>query len=348
MSNLNPEPGGCPCGTHHAGDISHAQMITALRTQPGGLKTLVHGLNEEQLARPGPDGNWSINQIVDHMAAVSGTFADRVNLILNEERPVLPRANRGDDAAANDRNLDEMLEQFAANEARLANLLISLGDAQWQRVGLATSTDRPHYEFQVDAALVHLIDHDREHLAEISKLRKAMIDPAQEPSGGCVCGLHYGGDISHAQMIAELRSHPRELAAMLQGLDEATLTRPAPNGGWSIKQLVGHLRDGAATYLERTELMLHEDNPAMPRMDRADEPNYNRNDLGKMLADLAATDDRFAQTLESLTAAQWQRTGVRKSAEGEARLVVDGTAVHHVDHEREHIAEINKLLQPGA
>lgn len=342
MSNPNPEPGGCPCGEHHAGDISHAQIISALRTNLVGLNAQVHGLSEAMLTSAAPDGGWSIKQNIDHIAAVSGTFADRVSLILNEQRPSLPRANRGDEAAANNRDISELLHEYAINEARLANILITLDDAQWQRVGLASSTDRSQYEFQVDAALVHLIDHDQQHLAEIKRLREAY-GPAQ-PLSGCVCGLHHAGDIRHAQIIAELRSRPRELAAMLQGLDEATLTRAAPNGGWSLKQLVGHLRDGAATYLERTELMLHEDNPTMPRMDRADEPFYNRNDLGQMLQELAASDERFAQLLESLTPMQWQRSGVRKSAESEARLVVDDTAVHHVDHEREHIAEISKLL----
>ena len=341
----NPELGHCGCGRHKAGDITHGQMISELRTNPGGVKSLVHGLSEEQLAQAAPDGNWSIKQIVDHLAATSGTYYQRVSAMVNQDHPALPRANRGDESVANDRDTGEMLEQYAANEARLANLVMTLDDAQWQRTAIVTRTDGHTYTAVVDDLMVHAIDHDREHMAEIGKLRKTLIDPAQELSGGCVCGLHHAGDISHAQMIAELRSRPRELAAMLQGLDEATLTRPAPNGGWSIKQLVGHLRDAAAMYLERTELMLHQDNPTMPRMSRANEPSYNSNNLNQMLTDLAASDERFAQVLENLTPEQWQRKGLRKSAEGEVRLVVDDTAVHHVDHEREHIAEISKLSQ---
>ncbi len=338
----NWTPGDCGCGRHKAGDIGHVQIIAALRTNPVGLRTLLHGLDEAALRRPAPDGGWSIKQLIDHLAACTGTYYQRVRAMVYQEHPPLPRIDRGDEAAAANRDLGEMMQQYASNEARLANLLMSLDDAQWQRTGFITLPDGRTYDVTLDGTMVHAVDHDREHLTEIKRLREAY-GPQEQP-GGCVCGLHYAGDISHEQMIAELHSHPRELTAMLDGLDGQTLARPAPDGGWSIKQLVGHLRDASTTYLERTILMLNQNHPTMPRMSRDDEANYNNNDLGQMLQDLAASDERFAQLLESLTPQQWQRTGVRKSADDDAELVVDDTAVHAVDHEREHIAEIKKLL----
>ncbi len=342
FADPNWAAGECGCGMHKTGDISHSQMITELRTNSSNLRPLLHGLSEAQLTQPAPDGGWSIKQIVDHLAACTGSFYQRARAMATGQHPPLPPIDRGDERAANHRDLATMQQEYADNEARLVNLLLSLSDEQWRMGGYVSVPDGRRFDLTLDGTIVHLVDHDREHLSEMQQRREAMGMPL--PTSGCICGLHHAGDISHDQIIAELRGHPDELAAMVQGLSEAQLTQPAPNEGWSIKQLIGHLRDAAAVYLERTAQMVYEDNPTMPRMNREDEANYNHNDLGAMLAALKQTDARYADLLAGLSAAQWQRTGVRKAVGGAVTIVVDDTAVHMVDHEREHLAEIRKLI----
>lgn len=329
----------CPCGKHYAGDLTHAQIVAALRVNQYSLRTLLHGLSDAQLQQHVSPGERSIAEIVVHLAQSTAFYLQDTRQMLAEDGTRL--ADEGGLVGFTVGDTAAMYQQFATNEAQLANLFMGLSEAQWQQRGIIPLSSGDIC-IKVDDNAVHAVDHDREHLAEVKQRREQLGVPL--PTSGCVCGLHHAGDISHVQMLAELRSHADEVAAMVQGRSDAQLRQPAPDGGWSVKQLIGHLRDSANTYFERVVAMLNQDNPTMSPMTRSDERFYNDSNVDAMLAAMKATDNRFADLLAALSDAQWQRTGVRKSADGDAVLIVDDTSVHHVDHEREHIAQIKQLL----
>jgi DinB superfamily len=164
--NMDNEPIYCNCGKHKAGDISHQQMISELRTNPAKLKALLQGLTEEQMKQAPSDGNWSIWRIIQHLAEAAGGYVDD-NFKLLEGDGVL-----GDDApVVFDRDhLDAMLHFYTGNEAKLSDTAAHLSDVQWQKRGIFRFAGQDDMVINVDAQYVHEVDHDREHLAEIGKL----------------------------------------------------------------------------------------------------------------------------------------------------------------------------------
>ena len=89
------------------------------------LRRAVQGLEREDLlARPGP-GDWSIQEVVIHLADSDSISIDRMKRILSEDNPPLLYA---DETAYNDRLLPE--EQSLED----ALVLFDVGRRQWARV----------------------------------------------------------------------------------------------------------------------------------------------------------------------------------------------------------------------
>jgi rubrerythrin len=63
--------------------------------------------------------------------------------------------------------------------------------------------------------------------------------------------------------LERLRQTPGEVAALLDGLSEDTLTRQPEGGGWSLRQVVSHLRDAQGVLSVRLDLMLEEEDPLL-------------------------------------------------------------------------------------
>jgi hypothetical protein len=63
--------------------------------------------------------------------------------------------------------------------------------------------------------------------------------------------------------LERLLQTPREVAALLDGLSEDALTGQPEGGGWSLRQVVSHLRDAQGVLSVRLDLMLEEDDPLL-------------------------------------------------------------------------------------
>jgi hypothetical protein len=63
--------------------------------------------------------------------------------------------------------------------------------------------------------------------------------------------------------LEQLRKTPLEVAALIEGLSEEAMTRPAPDGGWAIRNVVSHLRDAQGVLDFRIDLFLKEKNPVL-------------------------------------------------------------------------------------
>jgi uncharacterized damage-inducible protein DinB len=96
-----------------------------------------------------------------------------------------------------------------------------------------------------------------------------------EPPGKCpTCGawsatfqqflsVYWLDDLEPFAALERLRRTPEDVAALVDGLSEETLTRQPKAGGWSIRQVVSHLRDAQGVLSARLDLMLEEDNPPL-------------------------------------------------------------------------------------
>jgi len=96
-----------------------------------------------------------------------------------------------------------------------------------------------------------------------------------EPAAKCpTCGawpatfqqflpVYWLDDLEPFAALETLRQTPAEVAALLDGLSENALTRQPKGGGWSIREVVSHLRDAQGVLSARLDLMLQEENPRL-------------------------------------------------------------------------------------
>jgi hypothetical protein len=99
----------------------------------------VAGASEDALARPGPGGKWSARDHLAHLARHHEVMLERLRLILNEERPSLPRYRAEDDPGWGTWRalpLDEVLSLLRTQRAEIVRLVDGLDDEDLARVGV--------------------------------------------------------------------------------------------------------------------------------------------------------------------------------------------------------------------
>lgn len=75
--------------------------------------------------------------------------------------------------------------------------------------------------------------------------------------------VYWLDDLNPMEALAQLRSTPEIVTGILAGLSEARLAQPADDGGWSMRQVVAHLRDAEGVLNARIRLMTEQDNPLL-------------------------------------------------------------------------------------
>jgi len=138
------------------------------------------------------------------------------------------------------------------------------------------------------------------------------------------------------------------LGHILAGVDRATATtlRDPNDGakGWTVTEVVCHLRDFDGFFHDRVQRMLAATYPALPRYDHealAVERRYNDQDVHQVYADLAASRRRFIETFRSLDEAQWQRTGVHPER---GRFTLYDALLQVGAHDALHLEQIGRIL----
>jgi len=136
------------------------------------------------------------------------------------------------------------------------------------------------------------------------------------------------------------------LGHVLKNLSEAQAhdLRDGPEG-WSIIEVVCHLRDFDEIFYNRAQMMLTQDHPQLPAYDHeamAIEKKYQDEELAYVYYDLKASRERFVSFFESLTDEQWEHTGIHP--ERESFTMTD--AVMQVGlHDISHIEQITRILE---
>jgi hypothetical protein len=114
------------------------------------------------------------------------------------------------------------------------------------------------------------------------------------------------------ELLQSLQRAPALVVPMVRQAHPAVLKVRPPSGKWSIHEHACHLAQVHPLFFERLELMLTEDNPAIhsydPGRDDPDDALLNVA-LDEALSRFGADRRRLVERLESLTSAQWLRTG---------------------------------------
>lgn len=141
-----------------------------LRRTPAEITALVNGLNEDQLSRPAPDEGWSIRNIITHLFDAERVLQFRVNLMLEQETPLLKSLAVFDWATSEKERpataLEVLADYNASRQSTLTRLeAIPLHD--WWRMG-------SHQEFgmvTVRQQASYFAMHEIIHLPSIAALR---------------------------------------------------------------------------------------------------------------------------------------------------------------------------------
>ena len=142
------------------------------------LRRAVEGLTRQDLlARPGP-GQWSIQEVVIHLADSDASASDRMKRILTEDNPALLDADETtytQQLSCDDQSLDDALVLFEVGRRQCARILRQLPDAAFLRRGLHHRRGEVTVGGMV-ADDIHHLDHHLEFIyAKRAKLNKPLV-----------------------------------------------------------------------------------------------------------------------------------------------------------------------------
>ncbi len=135
------------------------------------------------------------------------------------------------------------------------------------------------------------------------------------------------------------------LGHILQGIsnERARSLRDGPDG-WSIIEIVCHLRDFDEIFYRRAQMMQAQEQPQLPAYDHeamAIERAYQQEDLAEAFETLKATRARFIAFFAALTPEQWERDGVHPERDS---FTMTDAAMQVGLHDLDHLEQITRVL----
>ncbi len=150
-------------------------------------------------------------------------------------------------------------------------------------------------------------------------------------------------------LLEALRATPEVLEALLDGCtQEQAMAARGGDEGWSIVEVVCHLRDAEREALSRVRLMRDTTHPVIVAYDQecwARERNYAEASLREALASFSSLRAQHVTELAQLSPEQWERTGQH---EEQGNITISSHALHIVSHDAVHTAQIARQLKSVA
>ena len=153
------------------------------------------------------------------------------------------------------------------------------------------------------------------------------------------------GERSEAQLalIEALKSMPRRLEQEIDGLSDAVLRYRPAEGEYSIKEIVGHLRDLAEVWHKRLNVICSLTDPRWPAFDgeaSVRDHGYQEADVRALLATIGEWRTKTADLLADQV--DWTRLGQHPEL---GRRSLRQWAEFVVAHDEEHLASIRALKE---
>lgn len=146
-------------------------------------------------------------------------------------------------------------------------------------------------------------------------------------------------------LVRELARLPERLEELLAGRPETALLRPAPDGGWSVKEICWHLADAVRIGHERLFLTATHERPDIPGYDQealARDRDYRNLDMARVLPTIRSWREETVALLDGIDGDAWDQVAVHSEI-GEITLVQ--LAIYIAEHERDHLHGIRAMLE---
>jgi hypothetical protein len=150
----------------------------------------------------------------------------------------------------------------------------------------------------------------------------------------------------YSYLVDALRATPTVLDVLLQDCTQEQ-ARAARGGdeGWSVVEIVCHLRDNEERVLERMRSMRDKVDPFIAAYDQeqwAGERSYAADNLREALAAFVRLRTSHVAELAALTLAEWERTGQHQER---GRITIGNQTLRVVCHDAIHAAQLARQLR---
>jgi len=145
-------------------------MIASIRQLPAEVEAAVRGLSDGQLDTSEGEGEWTIRQVVHHLADAHMNGFIRTKLILTEARPTLKPYDQDAWAKLPDTTeapVEDSLSILRGLHERWSDLLESVQDRDWQRSAFHPEVG----EVTLEDILATFAGHGDNHVEQILRIR---------------------------------------------------------------------------------------------------------------------------------------------------------------------------------
>ena len=147
--------------------VPDGEILTLLESEVDRTSSLLRGLTPEQASHRYGEGKWSVKEVVGHLIDTERMFGYRAHCFARQDPAHLPSFDQEDYAKssnADDRPLNQLVDEL--NAVRQSNIVLfrSLDDAMWSRRGIGSDC-----EFTVRALAYIIVGHEIHHRAVIEE-----------------------------------------------------------------------------------------------------------------------------------------------------------------------------------
>jgi len=149
----------------------------------------------------------------------------------------------------------------------------------------------------------------------------------------------------YVEIIERVKALPGEIAGEIEGLGDEELRRRPAEGGWSIKEVCGHLCDDSEVWRRRLYMMITQTDPVLPSYDQealVREHAYQDADIGAVLGDFKRFRLDMVENLSTLARDGWERTGQHPDW---GRLTIGQGMGMMVRHTEGHLDQVRELKE---
>ncbi|MFT5194164.1 MAG: hypothetical protein ACI9EW_001923 [Cellvibrionaceae bacterium] len=145
--------------------------------------------------------------------------------------------------------------------------------------------------------------------------------------------------------ISLMRKSIQTLGNVIQGLTlEQAITWRDSGDGWTITEVMCHLRDFDVFFYGRAEMMVALENPKLPAYDHialARDLKYNDQNVFEVYKSLRIHREKFAQFFDSLEGEQWDHEG--QHPERDSFTMLDSLMQVGL-HDNDHLEQMTRII----
>lgn len=176
-----------------------------------------------------------------------------------------------------------------------------------------------------------------------------------EPAGRCpTCGawpatfqrflpVYWLDALEPSAALERLRQTPTEVATLLEGLSEEVLNRQPQDGGWSIRNIVSHLRDAQGVLSFRLNLLLEQEDPSIeskPVFEWATKEQERPSTSQEIFDSYRVSRQETITRLEGIPLEDWWRSGRHEEF---GTITIRQHVSYFASHEITHFPQIERL-----